>query len=87
MGRLLFLLTALVACASGPARVSPQSGGVRVERGMALGWGVKRVVTKTPPSTLVAEDGTVCRVSTDRYKDTKVGRSVSCDWQLGNPAP
>ena len=58
-----------------------------MQSGVRLGWASKRVVTKDPPSTLVAEDGTVCRVAPDRYADTKVGRAINCDWQLGNPIP
>jgi hypothetical protein len=81
------LVAVVIACAPGPPRVIPRSGGVGVEQGVVLGWAWKRVLTKDPPATLVAEDGTVCRVAPDRYADTKVGRGINCDWQLGNPEP
>ena len=87
MKRFMFVIAAAVACGPGPAQVSPTpSGGVRVEK-TRLGWATKRVLTKQEPSTLIAQDGTICRVSSDRFKDTQVGRDTSCDWQPGNPAP
>src|SRR5690348_12596779 len=84
--RILFVTAGAVACAAGPARVIPApSGGITVEQGAQLGWATKRVLTKQAPSTLIAQDGTVCRVSPDRFKDTQVGRDTACEWQLGNP--
>jgi len=59
--------------------------GYGVSTGVNIGWSTKRIVTKQPPETLVAEDGTVCRVSPDRYKDTDLKALVQCDWQLGEP--
>ena len=77
-----------LACGPHPPRAVLSPGGaVGVQSGIRLGWAAKRVVTKDPPSTLVAEDGTVCRVAPDRYADTKAGQTINCDWQLGNPVP
>jgi len=85
---ILFLMGVATACSPAPARVTPSpSGGITVERGVQLGWATKRVVTKQPPSTLIAQDGTICRVSPDRFKATDVSRDAACDWQLGNPPP
>ena len=79
----ILVVFACVAC--GPAaRVSPTPGGVRVDQSR-IGWSTKRVITKQEPSTLLAQDGTICRVSADRFKDTQVGRDTACDWQPGNP--
>ena len=85
---LVLLLSVAVGaggCAStGPARVeTTPGGGVAVVRGMRLGWARKAVATKQPPETLVARDGTVCRVAPDRYNDTAPGALVDCDWQPG----
>lgn len=86
MRSILFAFALPIACASGPARVTPgPSGGISVEQGTQLGWATKRVITKQEPSTLIAQDGTVCRVSPERFKDTRVGRETVCEWQLGNP--
>ena len=70
---------------SGGQRVEPTSGGVGVvvtspatpKRGAMR----KRVTTKREPDTLVAEDGTTCRVSRDRFRDVEIGRDELCNWQ------
>ena len=61
-----------------------RDGGVTVRNG-GVGWATKVVLTKQPPETVVAEDGTVCRVAPDRYRDSSAGHAFACDWQPGNP--
>ena len=77
------ILIGVGACRPG-ARVSPTPGGVRVDEAR-LGWATKRVLTKQEPSTLIAQDGTICRVTADRFKSTEIGRDTACNWQPGNP--
>ena len=60
--------------------IEPRPGGA-VIKSTRTGWYTKKVVTKTPPETLLAEDGTICRVAPDRYAHTDVGTLVYCDWQ------
>ena len=55
-------------------------GGVVVESAR-LGWGTKEVVQKRAPEALLARDGTICRVSPDRFRETAVGELVRCNWQ------
>ncbi len=43
----------------------------------------KQVVTKRAPETLLAEDGSACRVSPDRFAGTAVGDLVRCAWRRG----
>ena len=82
----ILLLTVSAACAAGPPRLeTTPDGDVGVETGRELGDVMKRVVTKQPPETLVAEDGAICRVSPDRYAATSVGARIRCDWQPGAP--
>jgi hypothetical protein len=47
----------------------------------------KRVDAKEDPATLVAVDRTRCTVTEPRFRDTKVGDSVTCDWRTGDRAP
>ena len=85
--RLLYFAAALgaVGCTV-PAQISPHpGGGFGIQTGAAIGWATKRVLSKQPPETLVAEDGTVCRVAPDRYAGTEVKAMVYCDWQPGEP--
>lgn len=77
----------VVGCAPGLVRAGSRDGMIGVESGVRLGWYTKRVATRQPPSTLLAEDGTLCRVSPDRYAATEVGTMVQCDWQIGAPVP
>ena len=84
---LIPLVGAAGACLGGAPprlRTSPAGGGAIVG-GVRLGWETKTVLTKQPPETLVADDGTVCRVAPDRYKDTAPGARIVCEWQLGAP--
>lgn len=78
----------LAACMSGRrTTVEPRpGGGVNVRQG-GIGWATKRILTKQPPETVIADDGTVCRVAADRYKASVAGSDFACDWQPGNPLP
>ena len=41
----------------------------------------KRVTAKRAPATLVAADGTACRVSPERFRDATNGTLEYCDWR------
>jgi hypothetical protein len=43
----------------------------------------KLVVGKEPPVTLIAEDGTRCITSRDRFERTRIGTEVWCVWSGG----
>lgn len=43
----------------------------------------KRVARKEPVATLIADDGTWCSVSEDRYRMIKVGDNAWCGWNGG----
>ena len=61
---------------AGGQRASPDGGGrPSVTR--------KRVSEKREISTLVADDATICIVSEQRYRETRVGDSVWCAWVSG----
>lgn len=46
------------------------------------GYAIKRVVEKREPAILLADDGSVCRTSIQRYAATPVGSWANCDWTL-----
>ena len=83
MKRVFVVVACVVACGPG-AQVRPTGGGLRVDEGY-IGWAKKRVLTKQEPSTLLAQDGTICRVSEERFKSTEIGRDTECNWQPGTP--
>lgn len=57
--------------------------------GPQAGYAIKRVVDKQGPSTLVADDGSVCRTSRERFAATKQGAWRDCIWAnpLDSPPP
>lgn len=67
---LAFALFALSGCAL------PQ----RFQAGGPTGPGYKTVSTKVEPATLVAFDGSECRVTADRFERVAVGERVWCYW-------
>jgi len=95
--RLLPLLCATlwVGCAKSPrpvldpasAAVSGKVIGQRPGATSEANLSRKRVDTKESPATLVASDGSRCTVNESRYRDTKIGDDVSCDWRVGTRAP
>lgn len=79
--RLVLLGIGFGLAAGCPGRhVEVGPGGV-IASSRETGWYRKKVVTKQEPETLLAEDGTICRVSPDRYKATRIGTVVYCNWQ------
>jgi hypothetical protein len=61
-----------------------------VQWGPPTGWGYKTVQAKEDPTTLIALDESICRVTPTRYQRTHVGERVACHWQSwggGRPVP
>lgn len=89
LDRTLRLILALLSAAGcilpGGQRVEPLSGvvGVVVTSPSMPNSGLmrKRVIAKQEPDLLLAEDGTSCRVSAERYRDVEVGTDQLCGWQ------
>lgn len=52
-----------------------------------LGPGTKTVTSKVEPSTLVALDGTICNVMPLKFRETRVGDEVWCDWRSRSEGP
>lgn len=47
----------------------------------------KRVEAKEEPATLIAADRSECTVTAERFRSTKVGDAVVCDWRAGDRKP
>lgn len=62
-------------------RPIPGTPGAEAGSGPSRGLARKRVATKQEPYTLVAEDGTSCQVSADRFQDVSIGDAELCMWQ------
>jgi hypothetical protein len=46
------------------------------------GFGIKQVIEKQHPITLLADDGSVCRTSRERLSRAKEMTLVACVWNL-----
>lgn len=76
---LVTLAAVIASCVRPIIEPGPNSGiAVKSDR---LGWYTKKVVAKRAPETLLADDGTICRVAPDRFRDTATGTAVYCNWQ------
>lgn len=53
----------------------------RLQAGGGTGPGYKTVSAKYAPSTLVAFDGSECRVTAGRFERTQVGDRIWCFWR------
>ncbi len=71
---------AVSACGPRPVVIEPTPHGA-VVRDAKIGMYSKNVLTKKEPDTFLAEDGTICRVPADRFKDTPVHTLAYCNWQ------
>ena len=81
------LLLLLACCLLGSACVRPNYGESRaghlfVTAGPQPGYAIKQVVGKERSLTLVADDGSVCRTTQDRYSSTREGAWIACLWNL-----
>lgn len=76
-----FTLGSCVLPGGSVVRPMPGTPGAVVSSGPSRGLARKRVATKQEPHTLVAEDGTSCLVSADRFRDVSVGDAELCVWQ------
>ena len=78
---IVIMASALAGSGCQPRYVETTPGGGIVVKSARLGWYTKKVVTRQPPETLYAEDGTICRLAPERFSETKVGAMLYCNWQ------
>ena len=67
-------------CGARPSIIQPAPNGA-VVTSARIGMYTKAVLTKKEPDTFLAEDGTICRVPADRFRDTAAHTLVYCNWQ------
>lgn len=72
----------LVAACARPDFVQWWPDRFTLSGGPQPGYAIKRVIEKREPATLLGDDGSVCRTSTQRHAATSVGSWVNCDWSL-----
>jgi len=78
----LLAATCLLSTCARPDYADMGTDRIVVSSGPQPGYGIKRVVEKQSPVTLVGDDGSVCRTSRERFAATKEDRWIACLWLL-----
>jgi hypothetical protein len=72
----------LVAACARPDYSAAWPDPLFITAGPQPGYGIKRVVDKVGSTTLLGDDGSICRTSVHRFVATKVGSWIDCNWTL-----
>ena len=80
---LLLASTLLSGCAANVDRVFTVPGRLNTgSLGSQPGYGVKLVRSKEAPAGVVGDDGSLCRLTADRFSRVAVGDWVNCEWTI-----
>ena len=76
------LLIGLVVggCAARADHVFAADGILTGSSGPVPGYGVKLVEAKQGDEEVVGDDGSVCRMTHDRFEQVRIGQWLSCNW-------
>lgn len=81
----MLLLASLLACACSPRAdqifVAPGQF-VSGSSGAQPGYAIKLVQAKEAPSTVLGDDGSRCRLTTERFGRVEVGDWLACEWTI-----
>jgi hypothetical protein len=77
------VLVWLIGCAR-PNYAESSLNALILSSGPQLGYAIKQIAEQHAPITLVAEDGSVCRTSPERFSGSRPGRWIACIWNLPN---
>jgi hypothetical protein len=81
----LLLLVGLfaVGCAPRADQVATESAPVMTGRFGALpGYAVKQVRGKLRDTEVLGDDGSVCRLTVERFKNVDIGEFLACNWTI-----
>jgi hypothetical protein len=79
---LLVLLPAVIVGCARPDYAESWPDQLFLSAGAQPGYGIKQIIEKQSPATLVAEDGSVCRTSRERFNRAREGHWIACIWNL-----
>jgi hypothetical protein len=80
---LLLSLAVLAGCASRADRVFVTPGRVATgSSGAQPGSAIKQIRAKQPPTEVVGDDGSLCRLTTERFATVGVGDWLNCEWTI-----
>jgi hypothetical protein len=76
------IATCLIAGCARPDYAEARPDLLLLTAGPQPGYAIKPVVEKQSPITLIADDGSVCRTSAQRFTGVAVGKWIACNWML-----
>src|SRR4051812_27699590 len=79
---LLVVLFLIWGCSSRADQVFVAPGLMTGSSGAQPGSAIKRVETKQAPSTVVGDDGSLCRLTAERFAKVDVGDWLACEWTI-----
>jgi hypothetical protein len=80
---LLLAVSSLGGCAPRADQVFVAPGRlVTGSSGAQPGYAIKLVRAKDPPSEVVGDDGSRCRLTAERYTRVEVGDWLACEWTI-----
>jgi hypothetical protein len=83
--RLSLLLVAVsltCGCSARAVRVFAAPGILTGSSGAQPGYAIKLVVAKEAPSTAVGDDGSLCRLTAERFTRVDVHDWLACEWTI-----
>jgi hypothetical protein len=83
---LLLICLLLGGCASRADHAFAADGIVTGTSGAVPGYGLKLVQGKQGETEVVGDDGSVCRLTPERFKHIKIGQWLSCNWTIAPEA-
>jgi hypothetical protein len=84
--QLLIALLLVCGCASHADHVFSARGLLVGSSGALPGYGIKLVRAKEAPTTVLGDDGSICRLTAERFDQVDVGDWLSCEWTI-EPEP
>jgi hypothetical protein len=75
-----FLAACAISSCARPDYAERWPESFQLSAGPQPGFAIKPVLEKQKPAVLVADDGSVCRTSAERFTRTKVGEWITCNW-------
>jgi hypothetical protein len=79
---LLVAVPLVAGCSARADRVFVAPGIVAGSSGALPGYAIKLVEAKEAPSTVIGDDGSVCRLTAERFRDVSRGDWVACEWTI-----
>ena len=79
---LFFALLLASGCSPRADKLFAAPGLLTGSSGAQPGYAIKLVQAKEPPSTAVGDDGSLCRLTAERFARVELGKWLACEWTI-----